>query len=187
MNSRLQILSKIQTNKPAQISLPSIPFFEANDGSELQFKKALSLMSGTVKELNDYKTIQSFIQNEYSHLTRIASRLPVSTVDINPNTNIQTLDGIELAVIEAQFGVAENGAIWIEEKDMLHRALPFITQHLAIILNRKNIVATMHEAYGKTEPTEYGVFIAGPSKTADIEQSLVIGAHGARTLTVLLI
>ena len=34
-------------------------------------------------------------------------------------------------------------------------------------------------------PGGYGLFIAGPSKTADIEQSLVIGAHGARSLVVL--
>jgi L-lactate dehydrogenase complex protein LldG len=33
----------------------------------------------------------------------------------------------------------------------------------------------------------FGTFIAGPSKTADIEQSLVLGAHGPKTLTVFLI
>jgi L-lactate dehydrogenase complex protein LldG len=33
----------------------------------------------------------------------------------------------------------------------------------------------------------FGAFISGPSKTADIEQALVIGAHGPRSLTVFLL
>jgi L-lactate dehydrogenase complex protein LldG len=47
----------------------------------------------------------------------------------------------------------------------------------------------MHEAYSKIGEQQYGfgVFIAGPSKTADIEQSLVLGAHGPRSMTVFLL
>jgi L-lactate dehydrogenase complex protein LldG len=47
----------------------------------------------------------------------------------------------------------------------------------------------MHQAYEQISSADYGfgVFLAGPSKTADIEQSLVLGAHGARGLVVFLV
>ena len=50
-------------------------------------------------------------------------------------------------------------------------------------------VSDMHAAYARLaeRPIGYGMFIAGPSKTADIEQALVIGAHGPRSCTVLLV
>jgi L-lactate dehydrogenase complex protein LldG len=46
----------------------------------------------------------------------------------------------------------------------------------------------MHQAYDRIAAAAgpYGLFVSGPSKTADIEQSLVIGAHGPRSATVLL-
>ena len=66
------------------------------------------------------------------------------------------------------------------------RVLPFITKHLVLVLNKENIVPFLHQAYQKlsSSETDFGVFVSGPSKTADIEQSLVIGAQGALSLTV---
>jgi L-lactate dehydrogenase complex protein LldG len=79
--------------------------------------------------------------------------------------------------------------LWLTDQDLGQRIAPFITQHLAIILQTDAIVPTMHQAYQLISEAEYGfgTFIAGPSKTADIEQSLVLGAHGARSLTVFLL
>ena len=103
----------------------------------------------------------------------------------------KTLDGLSLAEIEVleidgEFGVAENGTIWLTEESLPHRVAPFICQHL--VINVKKIVPHMHAAYtelGKVN-SGFGLFLSGPSKTADIEQSLVIGAHGARSLTVVI-
>ena len=91
-------------------------------------------------------------------------------------------------VIDGKIGVAENGAVWIEQ-DVKQRAIYFIAEKLVILLDKNKIVNNMHEAYKLIDTGEYGfgTFISGPSKTADIEQALVMGAHGARDVMVVLI
>ena len=86
-------------------------------------------------------------------------------------------------------GVAENGAIWVSDEKIHHRVSLCLTQHLVLVIYAKSIVSNMHQAYAELQNVreDYGVFISGPSKTADIEQSLVIGAHGARTLDIIIV
>lgn len=99
------------------------------------------------------------------------------------------LEDTDIAVVKGAWGVAENGAIWVPDNNMRVRVLPFICQHLVMVLDAVHIVADMHAVYEKIGGPEggFGTFIAGPSKTADIEQSLVLGAHGARSLLVLIL
>ena len=79
--------------------------------------------------------------------------------------------------------------MWLTEEVMGQRIIPYICQHLAVIVNAENIVPTLHEAYEKIGAGDYGfgAFISGPSKTADIEQALVLGAHGPLTMTVFIL
>lgn len=133
----------------------------------------------------------------YPDAQRIACSFPglVSGVwSLDPDADPAELADVDLFVCEAEFGVAENGAVWLPEYLVRVRAAPFIAQHLAVLLEEGMLVSDMHDAYERirvnrpvgAEPHGYGVFVAGPSKTADIEQSLVVGAHGPRSLTVLL-
>jgi L-lactate dehydrogenase complex protein LldG len=109
--------------------------------------------------------------------------------EVHAGSNAHFLERVEKAYIRGAIGVAENGAVWLSEGDMVNRLLPFICQHLVIVLDRKELVADMHHAYRALSTThyDYGVFVAGPSRTADIEQSLVTGAHGARSVLVCLV
>jgi len=110
-------------------------------------------------------------------------------------THPHELKHIDYAIMPARFAVAENGAIWVDSEQLnglnakTHRVLPFICENLVLVLNKDNIVATMHDAPAKMRlhVGDFGTFIAGPSKTADIEQALVVGAHGAFSLKVYLI
>ena len=113
----------------------------------------------------------------------------ITCATLNPDVleNAVELNGIEVAVVKGELGVAENGAVWISQS-VKHKALYFIAEKLVIVLDRNRIVNNMHEAYGqlKNDQYKFGVFISGPSKTADIEQALVMGAHGARDVLVIL-
>lgn len=87
-------------------------------------------------------------------------------------------------IIETKMGVAENGAVWFKAEHLPSRSCVFNATHLVIVLHKKDILSNMHHAYRRLRKFDYGVFISGPSKTADIEQSLVIGAQGAMSHTV---
>ncbi len=143
--------------------------------------------SGSIRE-----RIASIVRRTYPEARRIASNLPeaASCATFNPDELEDPRDfaGTDVAIVRGAFGVVENGAVWIP-RAFRHKAMLFIPEALVILLDRKQIVCNMHEAYAREDfdTYDFGSFIAGPSKTADIEQALVIGAHGARDVTVILL
>jgi L-lactate dehydrogenase complex protein LldG len=190
MNSRESILQKIRQNKPSFQALPeAISFVSEFDNLTHKFGSVLESIGGYVKVLPDYQAVLLDIKATFSDKTQIMTALPelaeLSDFDFDGN-DVHQLETVNLAILKGSLGVAENGAIWLSENQMLYRVLPFITQHLILIIEEKSLVSNMHEAYKKINIMQegFGAFIAGPSKTADIEQSLVIGAHGARSLQV---
>ena len=193
MNSRDKILKAIAINKPELISLPLLNLEEviSYENSITQFKYVVESIGGTVKELNNIHQLKEEINAE-----KKAGNFNISTIneteEIDPllhTLKSEELESLHKAYIKGSIGVAENGAIWLYESEMINRLLPFICQHLVLAIEKKDIVSTLHHAYEKINVFKegFGVFISGPSKTADIEQSLVIGAHGARSLTVYLL
>jgi L-lactate dehydrogenase complex protein LldG len=193
MSAREQILKSITANKPSLVDLPVMDITQviAFDDIVAQYRKVLESIGGTVTELNNLQDLQAEIENEKAVGNYIVNTITaLGVVDTNlVNLTSHQLEAVDKAYISGTVAVAENAAIWIYEHQMINRLLPFICQHLVLVVERKNIVATMHHAYQLIDVAKegFGVFIAGPSKTADIEQSLVIGAHGARSLKVYLV
>lgn len=192
-NSREQILAKVRANQPQdERPLPDLSVFPARS-SELQdqFMTVLSLIGGKAIKVANYAAIEEYLRSNPHHgrmVTSIPELYGIAKPILAPGDPHELAD-VELAIISGEFGVAENSAIWVTESNFIQRATPFICQYLTIVLPAQQICANMHQAYQRLQGLEYnfGVFIAGPSKTADIEQSLVLGAHGARTMTVFLL
>ena len=193
MSSKANILEKIKQNQPLSVSaLPDLSFLGLENYENLdKYKTMLQSIGGDYVEVADYDAIIDFIKKNYNNEKRIITTLPelsqIAATDWTDD-DPHSLKDVELTIVKAHFGVAENGSLWVTNDLLGQRIAVFIPQYLAIVVNKKELVTTMHQAYDRIGNQEYnfGTFIAGPSKTADIEQSLVLGAHGARGLIVFL-
>lgn len=195
MNAREAILTAVAANKPALREMPEIDIAAVTDPAVLigKFSELVAVMGGTVRQVPGHEAIAEDLATEKT----TASGYIVNTVaaigeidkEIDDTSTPGSIAGVEKAYIKGMLGVAENGAIWVEEHHMQNRLLPFLCQHLVLVVDANTIVDNLHEAYDRIRIDEegYGLFIAGPSKTADIEQSLVVGAHGPRSLLVYIV
>jgi len=192
--SRDKILAALQQNQPELVPLPPDLSFEKDETIDLsaKFKAMAEGIGSKVYEVADAEEIKRLIALDFPDAKRILSNvdevisdgIPAFILDADPHS----YEDVDIAIFKPRLGVAENSALWLTEDLMGVRALPFITQHIVMIVDVAALVPDMHTAYQVIGDADYGfsTFIAGPSKTADIEQSLVLGAHGPRSMTIFL-
>lgn len=194
-SSRQSILDRLRTRKVESSDLPE---FDADqmvcfDDPIATFTEMLKFVGGQAHQVDSLDEITAILSEVpvFAEATRVVSLVPEAVkgnVDTATIDDPHALSSVDWVIAPGEFAVAENGAIWVDGAKLPHRVLVFIPQYLALVVSRSEIVDHMHQAYariGKPEPG-FGVFVSGPSKTADIEQSLVLGAHGCRTLQVFL-
>ncbi|ELS00031.1 LUD domain-containing protein [Gloeocapsa sp. PCC 73106] len=190
-NSRDAILKSVSRNQPQGIPLPEIKLFLGDNGNLLDlFKQNLEKMGGSwVKIAADSELIEE-IKALHPEAQVIASAVPevIGAQIITKGVDPHSLAEVDVGVVRAKFGVAENGAVWLDQADLVVNALGFLSQHLVVILDSKELLSNMQAAYLRIDLNEcdYGVFMAGPSATGDVEAVIVHGAQGPRSLTVFL-
>ena len=192
MSSRDSILAAVKKNQPEEKPLPVIENFIPFAGDNLsKFKEVLTAIGGEAVEANSMEDVIKHLQIEFPSAKRIIAvqdLFPGYALHYTTTGEPHKLEDVDIAIIPAHFGVAENGSVWVTEDMIVERAIPFICENLVVLVDRNSFLPTMHHAYDYIADRDYGfsTFIAGPSKTADIEQSLVLGAHGPKTMTVFL-
>ena len=195
MSNKDDILKKYRANVKEKFDMPDLSDIKAitYPNPLVQFVKMSEMVGGQVIEVDPGRDINVLIKELFPEAKEIASNLPEITIATrDPDTvgRARDLNGTDVGIIRGQFGVAENGCIWIPQT-MKEKAVCFISENLIILLPKSQIVNNMHEAYKRIEFDKeydgYGTFISGPSKTADIAQVLVMGAQAARSATILLL
>jgi L-lactate dehydrogenase complex protein LldG len=193
MTTREKILQAVLQNQPPATPLPDISVFRGdNNGIVQQYMNVFNSIGGNSLLAGDLAAVKLSVHENFDTTKRIVTTLPELSDAfelISTTADPHSFSDVELAIISAHFSVAENGAVWLTEEVMGQRIIPYICQHLAVIVKAESVVPTLHEAYEKIGAGNYGfgAFIGGPSKTADIEQALVLGAHGPLSMTVFIL
>ena len=187
------LFEKLRKNTKAQFDMPDMNIQGITyEDTVAQFIKMTETVGGKVLEVRKTDDLNQIIRNLYPEARVFASNLPfINIAQKNPDTvsAADELNGTDVGIVQGTVGVAETACVWIPQT-MKEKAVCFISEYLVIVLDRQNIVDNMHQAYSriKMDPAyNFGTFISGPSKTADIEQALVMGAQAARGVTVLIL
>jgi len=198
MSSKENILARLRQNTHESFEKPSLDGLKpiSYDDPVAEFiTKTTTTAGAKLIELKEGESLNDAVRKAYPEAKIVASNMPGVDAQLNPDTvaEAQDLMKVDVGVIEGCIGVAENACIWVPQT-MKEKAICFASEQLVIVLRREGIVNNMHEAYERLASSpdyftayNFGTFISGPSKTADIESALVYGAQAARGVTVVLI
>jgi L-lactate dehydrogenase complex protein LldG len=196
-DSRAQIIAAARQNAPAAVPAPpALAGAVQYDDITQQFCAMVEAIGGETvvvrspAEANHELTTRRPLAPGQQSLSDVEG-LGTTTVPPELLADPHALDALEVAIARGLVGVAENGAIWVVQTNQFARAALFLCQHLVLVVAAADLVHNLHEGYQQIAERNlyprdgFAAWVAGPSKTADIEQSLVIGAQGPRTLLVI--
>src|SRR3972149_2709182 len=128
--SRDNILKKIKTNKPPSQPLPEIDIEKFRVTSDLldDFIKNVEASAGKIFRVNNKEEIISNIKNSFRDAKEIISLVDgvdIGTIDPKTISSSKEIEHLELTIINGQFGVAENGSVWVSDNNFYFRIIPF--------------------------------------------------------------
>ncbi len=117
-----------------------------------------------------------------SNVAGIAARVPGLTFDVSREAAAQSLVGVS----EMEWALADTGTVVQNASDVSLRLVSTLPEIHVVLLPIDRILPGLADVISKLDPSRapYISFITGPSRTADIERVLTIGAHGPTRLVI---
>jgi len=163
------------------------------------FKQELGTIKGQCilcdDELNLYTKLKLFVQqNNFSSLYCRDSCITdqLKTYDIPFSINDSDFEGMQAGITRCEFLVARTGSVLVSSASDSGRQLNvfppvhIVLAHISQLVNYPDdALVAVKKKYGDSLPSSISI-ITGPSRTADIEKTLVLGAHGPKRIVVFL-
>ncbi len=199
-DARANILARLQQGRrkpiPEEVVNAKIT---SSDASIEQFIRGLEKVSGTYETVTTAQQITGAIeaylkQVSASNLLVVAPAITKAGLLVNSSLPLQpapTRGNEENAVTLAYAGIAETGSLVMLSSADTPVTTNFLPDNFICVLKTKNIVNDMESLWARLQ-SEQGTMprcvniITGPSRTADVEQTIQMGAHGPRRVHVIL-
>ena len=123
----------------------------------------------------------------------VARELGMAEVQTDRGYALNDLESCDAGLTECEALVAQTGSVLVSATSAGGRALSVLPPHHVVLARRNQIVADLGAALQRVQEKfkdkfpSFLSFISGPSRTGDIERILVLGAHGPKKLTILLL
>ena len=166
-----------------------------------RFASVLGALGAPVRRVPDEAGASAALRSIASELAArevALSDSPLVARVAAPLADLATFDGsldrqrllaCDLGVSAAQLGIAETGTLVLVSSAERHRLVSLVPPVHVALLRRRDLVPSLGDALRAfaSAPPVLLTFVTGPSRTADIELTLVVGVHGPRALFVILI
>lgn len=202
--SREEILSRIKkaktSRKVEELSIPDMisPIYKKIETSILTcFKSELEIVSGVcdvcksldevaekIKQLlKDKNTASVFCKD--SQISSLLDKYHISYLK-----DVNSFESMQIGITGCEFLVARTGSVIVSSQGKSGRQMNIFPPIHVVIAKKEQLIelpedglVSLQKKYEKKLPSLIS-FISGPSRTADIEKTLVLGAHGPRELYV---
>lgn len=200
--ARDEILNKLRSAVHSVSEKPDFdqPIYHSIDlPLELAFKENLEKVNGFVHLFSSedelFEALKEFLasgpkENIFCNEDKIGSKLNAFGIPFLQSSELSK--DIEVGITGCEFLIAHTGSVMVSSAQKGGRQM-FVYPPVHVIIAKRNQLVDylekaysgIHEKYKDDFPSQI-VIITGPSRTADIEKTLVLGAHGPRELRVFL-
>lgn len=172
-------------------------------------KQQISLFVKMAKEVNASvsrlksidnvpRAVEKYLKdNDLGKSVRIAPHEELQKLDWSKlEASFGPSDGSDLnGVVMAYAGAAETGSLALLSGKESPTTLNFLPDNHLVVLKSEHLVGDYEAVYARLRRESNSAdfmpralnWVSGPSRTADIEQTLLLGAHGPRKLHILLV